>query len=76
VRSGGLVNCFYRGKEEENMKNKISVLALSSILITGSAWASAYRIPEQSVDSVAKSGANIASSMDADASYYNPANMS
>ncbi|MBU0961070.1 MAG: outer membrane protein transport protein, partial [Proteobacteria bacterium] len=58
------------------MKKKISVLALSSILITGSAWAAAYRIPEQSVDSVAKAGANIASSMGADASYYNPANMS
>lgn len=58
------------------MKKKISVLALSSILITGSAWAAGYRIPEQSVDSVAKAGANIASSMGADASYYNPANMS
>lgn len=58
------------------MKKKISVLALSSILIAGSAWASGYRIPEQSVDSVAKVGANIASAMHADASYYNPANMS
>lgn len=58
------------------MKKKISVLALSSVLITGSAWAAAYRIPEQSVDSVAKAGANIASSLGADASYYNPANMS
>ncbi len=58
------------------MKKKISVLALSSVLIAGSAWASGYRIPEQSVDSVAKAGANIASAMHADASYYNPANMS
>ncbi|MEN8199941.1 MAG: OmpP1/FadL family transporter [Thermodesulfobacteriota bacterium] len=57
------------------MKKKISVLALSSILIAGSAWASAYRIPEQSVDSMAKAGANIASADEADASYYNPANM-
>lgn len=57
------------------MKKKISVLALSSILIAGSALASGYRIPEQSVDSVAKAGANIASSTHADTSYYNPANM-
>lgn len=59
-----------------SMKKTVSVLALSSLLITGSAWAAGYRIPEQSVDSVAKAGANIASSMGADASYYNPANMS
>ncbi len=50
-------------------------MALSSILIAGSAWASGYRIPEQSVDSVAKAGANIASATHADTSYYNPANM-
>ena len=58
------------------MKKKISVLALSSIFIAGSAMASGYRIPEQSVDSTAKVGANIASASHADASYYNPANMS
>lgn len=57
------------------MKKKISVLALSSILIAGSAWASGYRIPEQSLDSVAKAGANVASATQADTSYYNPANM-
>ena len=57
------------------MKKKISILALSSILIAGSALASGYRIPEQSVGSVAKAGANIASSTHADTSYYNPANM-
>jgi long-chain fatty acid transport protein len=57
------------------MKKKISILALSSILIAGSAWASGFRIPEQSVDSVAKAGANVASANQADASYYNPANM-
>ncbi len=58
------------------MKKKISLLALSSILIAGSALASGYRIPEQSVDSTAKAGATIASADGADASYYNPANMS
>ena len=57
------------------MKKKIFALALSSILIAGSAWASGYRIPEQSVDSMAKAGANIASATQADAAYYNPANM-
>ncbi len=57
------------------MKKKISVLALSSILIVGTACASGFRIPEQSVDSVAKAGANIASASHADASYFNPANM-
>ncbi|HID02637.1 MAG TPA: aromatic hydrocarbon degradation protein [Desulfobacterales bacterium] len=63
-------------ERKKTMKKKISVLALSSILIAGSALASGYRIPEQSVDSVAKAGANIASASHADTSYYNPANMS
>ncbi len=58
------------------MKKKISLLALSSILIAGTAMASGFRIPEQSVDSVAKAGANIASANKADTTYYNPANMS
>ena len=57
------------------MKKKISVLALASLFVAGSAMASGWRIPEQSVDSTAKAGANIASSSRADASYYNPANM-
>ena len=58
------------------MKKTISVVALTTLLTAGSAWASGYRIPEQSVDSTAKAGANIASATDADASYFNPANMS
>jgi len=57
------------------MKKTISVLALTSILIAGSAMASGWRIPEQSVDSTAKAGANIASASRADAAYFNPANM-
>jgi long-chain fatty acid transport protein len=60
----------------ETMKKTISVLALTSIFAAGSAMASGWRIPEQSVDSTAKAGANIASSTRADTSYYNPANMS
>ena len=58
------------------MKKRFSVLAISSLLIAGTAFASGYRIPEQSVDGTAKAGANIASSSGAVSSYYNPANMS
>lgn len=57
------------------MRKKISVLALASIFVAGSAMASGWRIPEQSVDSTAKAGANIASATRADAAYFNPANM-
>lgn len=57
------------------MKKVIAVAALAALLAAGSAAASGYRIPEQSVDSTAKAGANIASASRADASYYNPANM-
>lgn len=39
-------------------------------------YASGYRIPEQSLGAVAKAGANVATTNGADASYYNPANMS
>jgi long-chain fatty acid transport protein len=58
------------------MKKTISVLALASVFAAGSAFASAYRIPEQSVDSTSKAGANISSANHADAAYFNPANMS
>jgi long-chain fatty acid transport protein len=58
------------------MKKIISVVGLTALLTAGSALASGYRIPEQSVDATAKAGANIASADGADASYYNPANMS
>jgi len=57
------------------MKKKLSVLALVSVFAAGSAFASGWRIPEQSVDSTAKAGANIASSTRGDTAYYNPANM-
>lgn len=57
------------------MKKAISVLALASIFTAGSAMASGWRIPEQSVDSTAKAGANIASAKRADTAYYNPAKM-
>ena len=58
------------------MKKTISALALVSLFTATAALASGYRIPEQSVDSSAKAGANVASASRADAAYYNPANMS
>lgn len=58
------------------MKKSVSVMALISIFAAGSAFASGYRIPEQSADSTAKAGANIASALRANAAHYNPANMS
>jgi long-chain fatty acid transport protein len=58
------------------MKKTISVVALASILAAGTAFASGYRIPEQSADSTAKAGANIAGALGPDAAYFNPANMS
>jgi len=58
------------------MRKKIAVVALTGILAAGPAFASGYRIPEQSVNSTALSGAYVANTPGADASYYNPANMS
>lgn len=57
------------------MRKQISVIALASLFVAGSAMASGYRIPEQSLDSTAKAGANVASADKADVSYYNPAGM-
>lgn len=47
-----------------------------SILIPTLALASGYRIPEQSLNSVALSAAYVANTDGADTSYFNPANMS
>ncbi|MBU3936241.1 MAG: outer membrane protein transport protein, partial [Proteobacteria bacterium] len=58
------------------MKKKIAVVALTGILAAGPAFASGYRIPEQSINSTALSAAYVANTPAADASYYNPANMS
>jgi long-chain fatty acid transport protein len=58
------------------MKKVISLLALASVFAAGTAFASGYRIPEQSYSSVAKAGAHVASSTEVDSAYYNPANMS
>lgn len=57
------------------MKNIIKIAALTTI---GSSlvFASGWRLPESSSKSTALSGAYIAASNGADATYYNPANMS
>jgi len=46
-----------------------------SVGLCGVLSAAAYKIPEQSLDSMALSAANVAHVQGADASYYNPANM-
>ncbi|MBV5277950.1 MAG: outer membrane protein transport protein [Campylobacteraceae bacterium] len=56
------------------MKNIVKVATLLS-LSAATLLASGYRIPEQSLNSVAMSAAYVASANGADASYYNPANM-
>ena len=56
------------------MKQTLKVATLLS-LGTATLLASGYRIPEQSLNSVAMSAAYVASANGADASYYNPANM-
>ena len=58
------------------MKKTIAVTALGLLVAAGSAYGSAYRLPEQSINATAKSGANVAYTTGADAAFYNPANMS
>ncbi len=60
---------------ENIMKKRISILALTSIVCASSAFASGWRIPEQSVNSTALGAAYVANASGADASYFNPANM-
>ncbi|MBU0682137.1 MAG: outer membrane protein transport protein [Proteobacteria bacterium] len=55
---------------------KIALLVLAGVFTAGSALASGWRIPEQSVNSTALSAAYIANAHGADAAYFNPANMS
>jgi len=57
--------------------NKLpAAVGLILLTATGSALASGYRIPEQSVNSTARAGSYVAYTPGADAAYYNPANMS
>ncbi|MFH1216729.1 MAG: outer membrane protein transport protein [Pseudomonadota bacterium] len=57
------------------MKKKIALLTALGIFTAGTACASGYRIPEQSINSVALSNAYIAHTEGPDTAYYNPANM-
>ena len=59
------------------MKKLIVFLSLPYLFfVTVSAFASGYRIPEQSLNSTALSNAYIANANGPDAAYFNPANMS
>jgi len=58
------------------MKNILLKTTTLSIIASSLLLASGWRIPESSSKSVALSGAYIANSNGADATYYNPANMS
>ncbi len=59
------------------MRKRVMYLAAAAATVYASgALASGYRIPEQSLNSTALSSAYVANAFDADAAYYNPANMS
>jgi len=58
------------------MKKKIAIATLGLLVAAGSAYGSGYRIPEQSLNSTARAGANVAYTPSADAAFFNPANMS
>jgi long-chain fatty acid transport protein len=58
------------------MNKTMGVAGLILLAAAGSAFASGYRIPEQSVNSTARAGGYVAYTPGADATYYNPANMS
>lgn len=55
---------------------KTLLIAAALTLAAGPAFGSGYRIPEQSINSVALSNAYVANTNGADTSYYNPARMS
>ncbi|WP_200763722.1 OmpP1/FadL family transporter [Nitrosophilus alvini] len=57
------------------MKKKIQ-LSAALLLCASSLFGAAYKIPEQSTKSIALGAAYVAGAEDADASYFNPANMS
>lgn len=57
------------------MKKKYKILLASIFGLNLSLYAGGYKVPEQSRDSMALAGSNIAKSFGADAAYYNPANM-
>jgi long-chain fatty acid transport protein len=58
------------------MKRIMGVGGVILLTAVGSALASGYRVPEQSVNSTARAGSYVAYTPGADAAYFNPANMS
>jgi len=66
---------FRRLKQHNKGERMIKKIGLLSLVAATSLMANGYRIPEQSVNSVALSGADIAHAHTADAAYTNPANM-
>ena len=59
------------------MKKRLICLTITAAAACAtSVYASGYRIPEQSLNSTALSTAYVAHALDADAAYFNPANMS
>ena len=57
------------------MRSTLTLTGLVLLAASGTALASGYRIPEQSVNSTARAGGYVAHTPGADASYFNPANM-
>jgi long-chain fatty acid transport protein len=55
---------------------KTLLLTAAFALVAGPAFGQGYRVPEQSINSVALSNAYVANTSGADTSYYNPARMS
>jgi long-chain fatty acid transport protein len=58
------------------MNKALGAAGLILLTAAGSAFASGYRIPEQSVNSTARAGSYVAYTPGADSAYFNPANMS
>jgi long-chain fatty acid transport protein len=58
------------------MNRTLGVAGVILLAAAGPALASGYRIPEQSLNSTARSGGYVAYTPGVDAAYYNPANMS
>jgi len=63
-----------RKQKEEKMRRMARGLALSAVA-SSVVMAGGYKIPEQSLNSVALSAAYVAHTTGADTAYYNPANM-
>lgn len=57
------------------MRNQFIKLTTLALFATSAMYAGGYKIPETSTNAVALGAANIANNKNADAAYYNPANM-